>query len=94
MRTFKIVVALLLAAFCIGVTGAIYLQNEGAAIAVGLLIGLVLVSFLIDHRRSIFTGGGDGKALDRKAGVGIAQAAALTRFAEGEVRGTPNYKGS
>lgn len=95
MRIFKIVVALLLAATCIGVTGAIYLQSEGAAIAVGLLLALVVVSFLIDHRKSIFSGGARrDKSLADKAGVAVAQAAALTRFAEGEVRGAPDFKGS
>ncbi len=95
MRTFKIIVALILAAFCIGVTGAIYLQSEGAAISVGSLIFLVIVSFLYDHRRSIFSGGPSRARLqDEKTATALAQAAAFTRFAEGEVRGTPNYKGA
>ncbi len=93
MRTFKIVLALLIAAFCIGVTGLIYLQSGGAATGVGLLMGLVVVSFVFDNRRAIFSGGGSRKpAPGDKTGVAVAQAAALTRFAEGEVRGTPNYK--
>lgn len=95
MRTFKIVVALLFAAASIGVTGAIYLQSEGAAIAVGLLLALVIVSFLIDYRKSIFRGGAPrGKSFTDKAGVAVAQGTALTRFAEGEVRGAPNFRNS
>ncbi|MBO6633512.1 hypothetical protein [Parvibaculum sp.] len=95
MRTFKITVALVLAAFCIGVTGAIYLQSEGAAISVGALIFLVIVSFLYDHRRSIFTSDPARSHLkDDKTATAVAQGAAFTRFAEGEVRGAPNYKGT
>ncbi|ABS64283.1 hypothetical protein Plav_2675 [Parvibaculum lavamentivorans DS-1] len=95
MRTFKIILAVLLAAFCIGVTGMIYLQSGGAAIAVGLLLGLVVVSFLFDNRRTLFRGdAGRKEVVDGKAGLAVAQAAALTRFSEGEVRGTPNYKGN
>lgn len=92
MRTFKIVLALLIAAFCIGVTGLIYLQSGGAATGVGLLMGLVVVSFVFDNRSAIFSGSPRKPAPGDKTGVAVAQAAALTRFAEGEVRGTPNFK--
>lgn len=92
MRTFKIIVALLLAAFCIGITGSIYLQSEGAAIAVGLLLVLVVVSFVFDHRQSLFGGSRERPPAGDKTGVAIAQGTALTRFAEGEVRGTANYR--
>ena len=95
MRTFKITVTLILAAFCIGVTGAIYLQSEGAAISVGALLFLVIVSFLYDHRSTIFSSEPARSRLhDDKVGTAVAQGAAFTRFAEGEVRGTPNYKGT
>ncbi|MDO9126063.1 hypothetical protein [Parvibaculum sp.] len=92
MRTFKIILALLIAAFCVGVTGLIYLQSGGGATGVGLLMGLVFVSFVFDNRSAIFGGGSRKPVPGGKAGVAIAQGAALTRFAEGEVRGTPNYK--
>ena len=95
MRTFKITVAIILAAFCIGITGAIYLQSEGAAISVGALLVLVIVSFLYDHRRSIFSSAPRRSRLhDERTATAVAQGAAFTRFAEGEVRGTPNYKGA
>lgn len=96
MRTFKIIVAVALAALCIGLTGAIYLQSEGAALSVGTLLVLVIVSFLYDNRRSIFSGDKSmrAKLADEKTASAVAQAAALTRLSEGEIRGTPNYSGN
>lgn len=96
MRKFKIVVALALAALCIGLTAAIYLQSPGAALAVGLLLLLVVISFLYDHRQAIFSkpAGITIKLAEEKAALGVTQAAALTRLAEGEIRGAPNYSGS
>lgn len=94
MRTFKIVIAVALIALFVGVTGAIYLQSEAAAISVGSLFGLVLLSFLYDNWSVLF--GGDAapaRAPRGKSGVAIGQATALTRFGEGEVRGAPGYKG-
>ena len=94
MRAFKIIVAIVLSAFCIGITGSIYLQSEGAAISVGLLLFLVIASFLYDHRRSIFSGEASRPRIqDEKTATAVAQGAAFTRFAEGEIRGAPNYKG-
>ncbi|MDZ4380357.1 MAG: hypothetical protein U0942_03345 [Parvibaculum sp.] len=94
MRTFKIVIAAILAALLVGVTGAIYLQSEGAAMSVGSLLALVLLSFVYDNRSQLFGGGAaTARAPGGKAGVAIGQATALTRFGEGEVRGTPGYKG-
>lgn len=94
MRTFKIVIAVALMALLVGVTGAIYMQSEGAAISVGFLFGLVLLSFLYDNRSVLFGGEAvSARAPRGKAGVAIGQATALTRFGEGEVRGAPGYKG-
>lgn len=96
MRKFKIIVAIALAALCIGLTTAIYLQSPGAALAVGLLFLLVVISFLYDHRQAIFSQRAEVtiKLAEEKTALGVAQAAALTRLAEGEIRGTPNYSGS
>lgn len=96
MRKFKIIVAIALAALSVGLTAAIYLQNPGASLAVGLLLLMVLISFLYDHRQAIFSKPTDItiKLADEKTSLGVAQAAALTRLAEGEIRGTPNYSGS
>ena len=87
MRTFKITIAWILVAFCVGITGAVYLQSQGAAVAVGSLLSLVLVSFLYDHRTSIFSPGeAKAKKKDELTGTAVAQGVALTRLAEGEVR--------
>ena len=95
MRTFKITIAWILVAFCVGITGAVYLQSQGAAVAVGSLLPLVLVSFLYDHRTSIFSPGeAKAKKKDELTGTAVAQGVALTRLAEGEVRGSPNYSGN
>ena len=94
MRTFKIVIAVVLIALLVGVTGAIYMQSEAAAISVGSLLGLVLLSFLYDNWSVLFgAGSAPARAHRGKAGVAIGQATALTRFGEGEVRGAPGYKG-
>lgn len=95
MRLFRIIIAVTLALGGIGVTVAVYLQNETGAIAVGSLLLLVLVSFLVDNRRSLFPGERERlKLQDKKVATAIAQGTALTRFAEGEVRGSPTYGGN
>ena len=94
MRNFKTVIAVVLIALLVGVTGAIYMQSEAAAISVGSLLGLVLLSFLYDNWSVLFGGGSaPARAPRGKAGIAIGQATALTRFGEGEVRGAPGYKG-
>ena len=94
MRTFKTVIAVVLIALLVGVTGAIYMQSEAAAISVGSLLGLVLLSFLYDNWSVPFGGGSaPARAPRGKASIAIGQATALTRFGEGEVRGAPGYKG-
>ncbi|PKQ01679.1 MAG: hypothetical protein CVT73_22170, partial [Alphaproteobacteria bacterium HGW-Alphaproteobacteria-12] len=92
MRTFKIVITAILTVLLVGVTGAIYMQSEAAAISVGSLSSLVLLSFLYDNRSALFGGGASARAPRGKTGVAIGQATALTRFGEGEVRGAPGYK--
>lgn len=94
MRTFKIVFLWALIALCVGLTGIIYLQSEGAATAVGSLLLLVIVSFAYDHRASIF-GKGEAAAIrhDEAVGASVGHAVAMSRFADGEVRGAPNYSG-
>lgn len=95
MRLFKIIIASIIALGGAGVTGAIYLQNETGAIGVGSLIFLVLVSFMADNRRSLFPGEAERiSRRDKKVGTAIAQGTALTRFAEGEVRGSPTFSGN
>ncbi|MBX3447598.1 MAG: hypothetical protein KF765_12665 [Parvibaculaceae bacterium] len=95
MRLFRIIIAVTLALGGIGVTAAVYMQNETGAIAVGSLLFLVLVSFLVDNRRSLFPGEAERlKLQDKKVATAIAQGTALTRFAEGEVRGSPTYSGN
>jgi uncharacterized membrane protein YfcA len=95
MRTFKIVVLWILVALCVGLTGVIYLQSEGAALAVGSLLLLVIVSFLYDHRASIFSKS-EAAAIrhDEAVGASVGHAVAMSRFADGEVRGAPNFKGN
>tara|TARA_R110002110_G_scaffold63285_11_gene176153 strand:+ start:6034 stop:6321 length:288 start_codon:yes stop_codon:yes gene_type:complete len=95
MRVFKITIAILLTVFFLGVTAAIYLQSRGAALSVGLLLALILATFLFDHRRSIFGGKRvHSRALGENTRLAVAEGTALTRLHEGEVRGTPNYKGN
>ncbi|MBX3504628.1 MAG: hypothetical protein KF895_04055 [Parvibaculum sp.] len=95
MRLFRIIIAVTLALGGIGVTAAVYLQNETGAVAVGSLLFLVLVSFLVDNRRTLFPGEAERlKLQDKKVATAIAQGTALTRFAEGEVRGSPTYGGN
>lgn len=94
MRTFKIVIAVVLVALLVGVTGAIYMQSQAGAISAGSLLGLVLLSFLYDNWSVLFGGGSAPASTPRgKTGVAVGQAAALTRFSEGEVRGAPGFKG-
>jgi hypothetical protein len=95
MRLFKIIIAAIIALGGAAVTGAIYLQNETGAIGVGSLVFLVLVSFVADNRKSIFSRDAASiKRRDEKVATAIAQGTALTRFAEGEVRGSPSYSGN
>lgn len=95
MRLFRIIIAAIIALGGAGVTGAIYLQNETGAIGVGALVVLVLVSFMADNRRSLFASdAGSKKQHDKKVATAIAQGTALTRLAEGEVRGSPSYSGN
>lgn len=95
MRLFKIIIAAIIALGGAGVTGAIYLQNETGALGVGSLLLLVLVSFVADNRRSLFSAEAARiNRRDEKVGTAIAQGTALTRFAEGEVRGSPTFSGN
>lgn len=95
MRLIRIIIVAIIALGGAGVTGAIYLQNETGALGVGSLLLLVLVSFVADNRRSLFPSEADRlKLQDKKVATAIAQGTALTRFAEGEVRGSPTYSGN
>ncbi|PKQ05544.1 MAG: hypothetical protein CVT73_11585 [Alphaproteobacteria bacterium HGW-Alphaproteobacteria-12] len=95
MRVFKIIVAASLSVFFLGVTVAIYLQSHGAALSVGLLLALIVASFLFDRRRSLSARSRTrGRGLSENTRLAVSESAALTRLQEGEVRGTPNYKGN
>lgn len=94
MRLFKIIIALIIALGGIGATAAVYMQSETGAIGLGSLVFLVLVSFVADNRSTLFaSGGGRTGRRDEKVATAIAQGTALTRFAEGEVRGAPHFSG-
>lgn len=95
MRLLRIIIASIIGIGGAGVTGAIYLQSETGAVGVGSLVFLVLVSFIADNRASLFSVSAAQKAKrDEKVATAIAQGTALTRFAEGEVRGSPKFSGS
>jgi hypothetical protein len=64
MRAFKITFALILLLGSIALTGLIFVQSHGAGIATGLLLALVTVCYIVDHRHHLFGGerpSGDGK---------------------------------
>lgn len=95
MRVFRIIIVASLSVFFLGVTAAIYLQSRGAALSVGLLLALIVASFIFDRRHSLFGRRRTrGHGLSENTRLAVAQSAALTRLQEGEVRGTSNYKGS
>ncbi len=95
MRLLRIIIASIIGIGGTLVTGAIYLQSETGAIAVGSLVFLVLVSFVADNRASLFSRSPTQIAKrDEKVATAIAQGTALTRFAEGEVRGSPKFTGN
>jgi len=56
MRKAKIVFGLILFGVCAGITFACYRVSHGAGIGTGLLLGIVISSFLYDHGRHIFRG--------------------------------------
>jgi len=91
MRIVRIILALIVSIFAIGSTAAIHRQSELAAIAVALLFAIFITSFVVEYRRATQT----RKARETssgKTGVAVAQGAALTRLADGEISGTPFHK--
>ncbi|MGV8997912.1 MAG: hypothetical protein ACOH12_13275 [Parvibaculaceae bacterium] len=56
MRKAKIVFGLVLFGICAGVTFACYRVSHGAGVGTGILLGIVIMSFLYDHGRHIFRG--------------------------------------
>ncbi|MES1990879.1 MAG: hypothetical protein V4441_08005 [Pseudomonadota bacterium] len=56
MRKAKIIFGLVLFGICAGVTFACYLVSHGAGIGTGILLAIVVSSFLYDHGRHIFRG--------------------------------------
>lgn len=56
MRDVKYILGLLLLAGSSLLTWACYLQSPGAGISTGILLAIVILSFLYDHGRHIFKG--------------------------------------
>lgn len=56
MRRTKIIIGLVLLAACAGLTLVCYLQSHGAGISMGVLLTIVILSFLYDHGGHIFWG--------------------------------------
>ncbi|HEX7776151.1 MAG TPA: hypothetical protein VF449_06450 [Parvibaculum sp.] len=64
MRAFKMTFALMLLLASVVLTGMTFLKSHGAGIATGLLLGLVTICYIVDHRHHLFgkePPTGDGK---------------------------------
>jgi hypothetical protein len=54
MRAFKIMFALGLLVAGVTLTGLIFIRSQGGGIATGLLLALVTVCYIVDHRHHLF----------------------------------------
>lgn len=87
MRDVKFVVGLLLLAACSLVTYACYLQSPGAGFSMGILLSIVILSFLYDHGRHIF----GGKAPAPKRERNLAMDLAMRQGRNDSVRGDAGH---
>jgi hypothetical protein len=72
MRDVKYVAGLLLLAASVLVTWACYLKSHGAGISMGILMTIVILSYLYDHGGHIFRGKPPAPKKDRSLALDLA----------------------
>jgi|SRR5690606_38816399 hypothetical protein len=88
MRGFKITVLIVMLLGGALVTWLTYIQSHGAGISTGILLGLVIVSFLLDHRTHIFATGQRGKDNPELARqIALRQARVTAMRQDGDIQG-------
>jgi len=87
MRAFKIGLALILVLASAAITALTYLQSHGAGVSTGVLLLLVIVAYVYDHRHHIFgTRQPGGAKRDHTQMIALHQGRLTAMRQDGDIR--------